>query len=202
MKTAKTTLRKITLLAGLLCALAPLSGHALVTTQRYQNDTDLTNLFLWSDNPQNMSFLGADLSDKKLAGWTVALNTGSFAVLEGPEVKKSLGKFDIEFDYKIAPFTLQFAEVLYNATTGNIGISHEGQLEFNGKKLGKPVARALTSAQITDVNSYFVQGGAVVPVPNSVLLMISAIGFLGVAGRRRSFDVAPASASGPAGARG
>lgn len=180
----KTNYRlKIKLAICVLVTLAPLCSQAAIVTERYKNSTAITDLFLWSDDPTVMTFAGVDLSDKKLAGWS-GLNFGDRMVIEGPEIKKNKGKFDIDFDYTVAPFTLQYAEVMYDAVTSIWTVEATGQLEYNGKKLKKPTANPLSALQSSQIKAHFAPAAAVVPIPSSVVLMLSAIAFMGIAGRK------------------
>lgn len=105
---------RLKLIIALVAILASPGAQAALVTKTYKNSSDITELFLWSADPAGMTFAGVDLSDKNLAAWTTALNLGDRLVLEGPKVKKGkkAGKFNIEFDYSVVPFTFQFAEVL------------------------------------------------------------------------------------------
>jgi len=156
---------------------------AAVSNEVYKNDSDITDLFLWSDNPANVTFSGVHLSDPNLAGWTVMLNSGGALVLEGPEVKKSNGKFNIDFQYSVAPFTFQFAEVMYDTVANSWTVEATGNITFNGKKLVTPYAsNPLGSQQIADITAHF-SPSAAVPIPSSAVLMVSAVGFVGMAAR-------------------
>lgn len=180
---------RIKLIIALLLSLTPLGSQGALVTERYRNDSDITELFLWSDDTSVMTFAGVDLSDPKLAGWTV-LDFGDRLVLEGPEVKMSLGKFDIDFDYSVEPFTAQAAEVLFDEVAATWTLQKTGKLEFDGTKLKKPTANPLSAMQIGHIDAHFSPSPAAVPIPSSALLMVSAIAFLGVAARK---DIATAA---------
>jgi len=159
---------------------------AAVSTEVYKNDSDMTDLFLWSDNPANMTFLNVDLSDPDLAGWAVMVNSGSSLVLEGPKVKKSNGKFNIDFQYSSAPFTFQFAEAMYDTVASSWTVETTGNITFDGKKLFTPYSsNPLSAQQIADITAHF-SPSAAVPILNSAVLMLSAVGFVGVAARSTS----------------
>jgi hypothetical protein len=169
---------------GALITVAALSTQAATVTERYNNDNDITHLFLWSDDPSNMTFVSVDLSDAKLAGWSSNSSlSGEVLMAQGPEVKNSTGKFDITFNYSTAPFIFQYAEVFFQAGDTGPSILDTGMIEYNGKKLLAPTVWILTSAQLNYINASVI-GAAVVPIPSSVYLMMSAIGFVGFATRR------------------
>lgn len=177
-------LTQLAICALLACAAA--NAGADVITDRYKNDTEMTNLFLWATDPTNLSFGNVDLSDKKLAGWSVTINTGDYLVLEGPSIAKSQSKIDIDFQFQVAPFSFQFAEVLYDSAASDIAIQTTGVIAYkisNGK-LDKPSANPLSLAQGADINAYFNPSAAVVPLPGSAVFMLSAIGLMGVISRR------------------
>ncbi|MGR8949187.1 MAG: hypothetical protein ACU84Q_14150 [Gammaproteobacteria bacterium] len=161
-------------------ALVSMAVHGATITEEYKNDSDMTNLFLWSDVPAAMNFVSFDLSDKDLDGWSASiLNSGAHAVLEGPEVSKSKAKIGITFDL-VAPattFTFQFAEVNYDAAADSWTITEFGSIQYDGKKLINPTALAVSGSQLLDIGTQFAPSP--VPIPNSALLFLSAIGFVG-----------------------
>ena len=178
---------RINLIVALLLGSVPLVSQAAVVTQTYKNATEITNLFLWSEDPADMTFVDVDLSDKKLAGWTIPVTFADRLVLDGPQVKKGkkAAKFNIEFDYSAAPFKFQFAEVLFDDATATWALQKTGSIEFKGGKLGKSQAYTLSAAQLGHINDYFsVPAPAAVPIPRSMLLMVSAVAFLGVGSRK------------------
>jgi hypothetical protein len=133
-----------------------------------------------------MMFDGVDLSDAELVGWTSSALASDYVVFEGPEVKKSKGKFVIDFDFDdsvVSTFTFQFAEVLYDGVTETI--QNTGNIEYDGSKLLKPTVNGLSVGQMANITAYFAPATAV-PIPSSVVLMMSAIGFLGIVRRRNN----------------
>jgi len=184
-------LKTKTLLAALL-VLSAFAANAATDTERYKNDADMTNLFLWSTDPSNMTFGSIDLTDAKLTGWSVMHNDGAYLVLEGPEISKSKSKINIDFNFTVAPFTFQFAEVLYDSVGNDIAIEATGMIQYNTKgKLDKPTANPLSAAQGADIKAYFnPSAGAVVPLPGSSVLMLSALGLVGVTARRHQAQAA------------
>lgn len=182
-------MRKITktaLYAILACGFIVANANAAVITDRYKNDAEMTNLFLWATDPTNLSFGNIDLSDAKLAGWSVPINTGAYVVLEGPAIAKSQSKINIDFEFKVAPFSFQFAEVLYDAVGNDIAIQATGLIGYKASngKLDKASANPLSAAQGADIKAYFGPAPAIVPLPGSVVFMLSAIGLVGVISRR------------------
>ncbi|MGR9090397.1 MAG: hypothetical protein ACU85U_07445 [Gammaproteobacteria bacterium] len=120
------TVTRNAIFAVVACGFAIANADAAVVTDRYKNDTEMTNLFLWATDPTNLSFENIDLSDNKLAGWSVVINSGAYLVLEGPAIAKSQSKIDIDFDFKVAPFSFQLAEVLYDSVSSDIAIQTTG----------------------------------------------------------------------------
>ena len=181
-----TTMTKTAIFAVLACGFAAANANAAVITDRYKNDTEMTNLFLWAADPTNLSFGNIDLSDNKLAGWSVAINTGDYLVLEGPAIAKSQSKINIDFHFNVAPFSFQFAEVLYDSVGNDIAIRTTGLIGYKASngKLGKSSANPLSAAQGADINAYFNPAPAVVPLPGSAVFMLSAISLVGVISRR------------------
>jgi hypothetical protein len=180
----KSTHRTLILGVLLLSSLVPFAAAAESVSGRYKNDADITHLFLWSDDLSDMTIANADLSDKKLSGWTIENLSKSLVLVHGPEVKKSTGKFAIDFNVSVAPFRYTFAEVLYNAIGNIVSLQAAGSVTYDGKKFLKPVDGLLSAQQAFDVRTYFSPAAAVVPVPNSVILMMSALGFMGIVKRK------------------
>lgn len=188
-------LTKITTLLITLAALAPLSAQGATTTETANVKSAMTHLFLWSDDPAVMQFADVDLTAPKLAGWSLFSSgdaSGAPLIAEGPAIKKGWSKFDITFNYSSAPFSFQFAAVVFDAVTSTHVINNEGNFTFNGSKLNKAVGTPLSLAQITDVNTHFNPAPAVVPIPDSIVLALSAIGFLGIYSRKSNRRVLPA----------
>ena len=198
MRTRMDTLRnKITWLAALLLV-APLAANGITVTERFTNGNDITHLFFWAEGPvPDMNFVGVDLgnptTDPKLNGWVSSPTPSPFPantfslVLAGPEIKNNLGKFDIDFNHTNATFTFHFAEVLYDgvgAFDETTHIQETGSIFYDGKKLINPTAYALSTGEMLDVTTYFASGATAVPIPSSVVLMMSAVGFMGIASRR------------------
>ena len=159
--------------------LASSAANAATITEEYKNKSDMVSLFFWSDTPAAMTFESFDLSDNDLDSWSASiLDGGVRAVLAGPEVRKKKAKIDIDFDL-VTPattFTFQFAEVSYDAVADFWIIAESSNIEYDGKKLKKPTALALSDSQRSDIDAHFAPSP--VPLPNSALLFLSAIGFV------------------------
>ncbi len=186
MKTRTDKLRTKLIWLAALVLLSPLAAKGATVNGTYMNGTIITQLFLWSANaPLDVTFTIVDPSDPSSdipAGWNVVLPMPNDRLVVQGSGLTAGGDFDITFDYPGSTFRFEFAEVLYDSVNDIVTIQGTGKVHYNGKKFtGTPYT--LSAAQITDINNHMATVAAV-PIPSSVVLMMSAIGFMGIASRR------------------
>lgn len=165
---------KVTNLLGstmLALSLAATSAQAATLNQTFMNEFDANALYFWADDATNLQFAGASFG-ANMTQWTVTANTGEALVLEGPTtVPAASGRFTLQLDYVTRPFSLQWAEVFFDSGVNRILAG--GTLSYtSGGWVGSNV---FTHA--ADVPYQF-SAQAAVPLPQSVVLMLSALVFL------------------------
>ena len=205
-----------TALAFVLSALScGASTHAATLTQAFQKDAGANVVYLWSDDISNMT-LGSVNFGGNMQGWTVqsskpgALvlsgptsgpagtpavphsnngNAGSNGPLNSPAKLAALnvtgsptnGRFDLVMNYKTKPFKLEWATVFFDNVT-NV-VRGFGTLTFAANGW----SNATASTHLVDIPVH--PAAAAMPVPSSVVFMLSALGLLTLDGLRRRATV-------------
>lgn len=164
MNTSRKILR--TALAALVVAGTTGGAEAASYTTWFQNDTTTNAIYLWLTDD---SVSTADMTPKQFkAGssmsawdWT---GTSDSLVLFGPTAAASTGQVQMRFDYT-APFALEWAEVMWSGPTMSLLAS--GTLAFSKGSW----TSSSSFNHIGDMPSPY---AAPVPVPNSLLMLLSA----------------------------
>jgi hypothetical protein len=102
-----------------------------------------------------------------MSGWKVDLSTPARMVISGPTITPGAGRFNLLMNYKTAPFQLEWAEVFFNNIT-NVVLG-AGTLSFNGGGW----SNANVATHLVDIPLH--PAAAAMPVPSSILLMLSAL---------------------------
>ena len=172
----KTACKRIQTLA-LAAMLATFSGvaHATIGNVTFFNDVELNHGFLFSEDPVNLEFLNLTFG-ARMNTWNVELLTPSTVVFSGPTVQPFRGLLKLQFDYQVPPVSFQWAEVLFQNDVVQINAS--GSAIFDPSQRGRQwsTSNAFSAANTAFVTNYLAP--APVPLPNSVVLMLSAIGFM------------------------
>lgn len=195
------------LILGIIISCGSTLAEAAITSETRTVSGDVNAIFLWAVDADDMNF-HADASDfSELAGWTLDRNPGNAAindnsawVLTAPGVANGSGAIgsagatvEIGFDYVVgglfgvSAFQYQFARVLFDGVNANVESSGARTLVRSAiVNSGLNFGPALNAAQFDAIDSYFatMPAAASVPIPNSVLLMSSAIVFIGISRRR------------------
>ena len=164
------TLRTLVVVAALL---AGLDVEASTIQQSFTNDFDTNEIFFFADAPANLSFGGVSFAGATSA-WTVTKNTGSTLVMGGPRAAPAKGLFTVALNYVTQPISFQWAEVYFSGTQRTL--LGAGTLAWNGG----------WSATGTFTHLGEVTASGVVPLPPSVFMLLSALGFMPLLRRRAS----------------
>lgn len=184
-------------------------AEAAITSETRTLTHDVNAIFLWAVDANDVTF-DLDASDfSQLPGWTLdrnptnsATNDDSAWVLTAPGLTHGGGVIsagsttvEIGFDYVVGGFLgvslfqYQYARVLFDGVTANVQASGARTLVRSAiANTGIGFGPALSTAQFDAIDSYFatMPAAASVPIPNSVVLMTSAIVFMGFSRRRQT----------------
>ncbi len=194
-------------LLGVLLALFAVGAQAAITNETRPLAQDLNALFLWAVDPADMTFDSGASDFSTLGGWVLDTNPygapvsdNSAWVVSAPDVATGGGvvaggstTVQIGFDYVVggglfgsSVFQYQYALVLWNGTSATVQASGARTVVRSGLiNTSFGFGPALTAAQTAQIDSYLASlpAAATVPLPNSVMLMASAIAFLGFSRR-------------------
>ena len=183
------------------------TADAAITSETRGFAEDANALFLWAVDPSDMTFDEGASDFSALTGWSLDTNpygaavpNSSAWVLTAPAIATGGGvvtagsaTVSIGFDYVVgglfgaSVFQYQYALVLFDGTDATV--QHSGARTLVRSALvngGANVGPALTAAQFNAIDTYFatMPAAASVPIPNSVVLMASAIAFVGFKRKR------------------
>lgn len=160
-------------IAAVCLAVATGNVNAKALTEDFANAFDVTSIFLWSDDPSNMTLNKASFT-AGMTGWQTTLATGAALVLSGPAIDSGDGRFSVKFKFRKQPFKLQWAEVLFDGTYNQVMGS--GTLQRRGPDW-------LASSTFTHLGD--IPNLAPVPLPSSIALLLSALVFVPMSKLRR-----------------
>lgn len=187
---------------GLILAMATFPVNAALTTEDFTINRTVNTIFLWADDPSDMTFelTGTDFSS--LTGWSLDTSPTSATddsawVFTAPGIEigtgavpaNSVSPITIGFDYVISgansQFRFQYAFVLWDSLTVDVRRSGTQIIRRGNANSNQAIGKPLSAAQFGEIDTYVAAASApaVVPVPNSVVLMASAIAFLGFSRR-------------------
>lgn len=203
------------LILGIIMVFGGGLAEAAVTSETRTVGGDVNAIFLWSADPDDVRFDAAASDFSELTGWTLDRNPAhapqnddSAWVLTAPGVANGSGAIgaasatvEIGFDYVVgglfgvSAFQYQFARVLFDGVNPNVQSSGARTLVRSAiVNTGLNFGPALNTAQFDAIDSYFatMPTAASVPIPNAVILMCSALAFMGYSHRRlaRTLDQA------------
>ncbi len=145
---------------------------AATLNQTFANDFDTTSIYLWSDAPGNMSFAAVGFGSN-MTTWSVQSNTGAQLVLAGSTVAPGAGRFNVTMNFTTTPFTMQWAEVFFSG--GFNVVRGAGTLTYQSAGW----SNANTFTHLADIPQQF--GAAAVPLPSSLMLLLSSLLFVPLA---------------------
>ncbi len=162
----------ITLICSLLgTALTADPASAAFMNQSFLNEFDTTSIHFWSDDATKLAFDRVSFG-QNMGAWSVESNTGDTLVLA------TRGRFSLRLDHDRQPFSMQWAEVFFDGAFNVIRGS--GTLHYSGS--------AWTGSDLfthaLDIPNQF-SSSAVVPLPSSVVLLLSSLLFVPLRGLRR-----------------
>ncbi len=146
----------------------------------YWNDVEMNVGFFFSDDAAELEFNGVTFG-AAMSLWNVDVQTPTHLVFAGPTAPAFAGSVNISFEYYVPQVNFQWAEVLFDGV--NYAIQRSGTLHFDfAQPAGSQLwgTNVFSSANAQFIDNYF-NGpiAASVPVPNSVVLMLSAVAFMG-----------------------
>ena len=172
------------------CALALVlmigaSGAAAATyTGGFFNDVEMNYGFLFSDEVNELEFLSLSFG-RDMSTWNLDVQTPVQLVFSGPTVQPFRGLMNLSFEYKVRQVSSQWAEVLFDGV--NYTIQQSGTASYDStQRRGRQWSGSsmFSSANANAINAYFnAPSTSAVPLPNSVILMLSAVAFMGFARR-------------------
>ena len=109
-------IRRFAALLAVVLAFASYEANATTAQQTFTNDYASNAIYLFADNPANLSFTNATFSGGA-SGWSLTVNTGDELAMSGPVLTPGNGLFNVTFSYTSLPFSFQWAEVLTGTTT-------------------------------------------------------------------------------------
>lgn len=197
------------LILGIIVTFGSSLAEAAVTSEARSLSGDVNAIFLWTVDPGDVRFDAAASDFGALAGWTLdrnpnnlPLNDNSAWVLTAPGVANGNGAIgtasatvEIGFDYVVgglfgvSAFQYQFARVLFDGVNANVRSSGARTLVRSAiVNTGFNFGPSLNAAQFDAIDSYFatMPAAASVPIPNAVILMSSALVFMGYSRRRQA----------------
>ena len=166
---------KIQRFAAIVAVVFGFASHdasASTLQQTFTNDYASNAIYLFADNPVNLSFTSATFSGGA-SGWSLTVNTGDELAMSGTVLTPGSGLFNVTFNYTSLPFSFQWAEVLTGTTTNTVLGS--GTLNWNGSGWS-------TNSAFTHLSA--INPASPVPVPAPIWLLGSALVGLICIGRR------------------
>jgi hypothetical protein len=156
-----------TLIAATMLVGVSGSVHAAKYTTWFQNETTTNAIYLWLTD-ESVSI--ADITPKQfkagtsMSGWDWT-GTLDSVVIFGPTAAAGSGQVQLRFDYT-APFAFEWAEVFWSGPT--IDLLASGTLAYNRGSWS-------SSASFTHVGDMPSPYASPVPIPNSLLMLLSAM---------------------------
>ena len=146
----------------------------------FLNDVEMNNAFLFSDDVNELEFLDVSF-ERAMSAWNVDIQTPAQLVFSGPTVQPLRGLLRLSFEYKVRQVSFQWAEVLFDGV--NYAIQQSGTLHFDSTQPSGAQwsgTNVFSSANAQYIDTYFnLPAATAVPLPNSVVLMLSAVAFIG-----------------------
>lgn len=152
------------------------SAGAATLKQTFMNDFETNAVYLWSLDTSNMSLDGFSAS-ADLGGWKADISSPARMVLSGATVAAGAGHFNLLMNYKTTPLRLEWAEVLFDRV-GTV-VKGYGALGFNGNGW----SNSNVATHLIDIPLH--PRAAAMPLPSSVLMMLSALALITVKGLRK-----------------
>jgi hypothetical protein len=184
-------------LLALLLILGSFAAHAATESVQFSNDAEMNYGFYFSDDVTELQFVDLRLRGQ-MNSWNVDVLTAEAIVFSGPTVLPPRGRMRLTFDYQVPQVSFQYATALFDGA--NYTIQTSGTFMFDSTKSGSNAwskSNAFSNLNTLYVENYFNNlGGAAVPLPNSVVLLLSAIAFVGFTRRESVSGSQPTQTSG------
>ena len=160
---------------------------------------NVSAMFFWIADPTGGAFFDGVETKKAATDWSALFKSNDqLVVLEPPSgdplLMANQGEFKLTFDYTGITADVYWAEVFFNGATPVVNASANAHFDekannANGKDwmiMGSMNDSFLSPAMAKDINTHF--SGTVVtpvPIPSSVVLLLSAIAMVSVTQRRK-----------------
>ena len=157
-----------------------LATHAATQSIRFSNTNEVNYGFFFSDDVAELQFTSLRFGGQ-MNTWNNDVLTPAEIVYSGPTVLPGRRRLQLTFDYQLPQVSFQWATVLFD------GVNHaiQGSSTFTFDSTQRPrnawsSTAAFSAANTLLIDNYFNNpGAAAVPLPNSVVLMLSAMAFAG-----------------------
>ena len=142
---------------------------AATKSQVFHNDNETNAIYLWINDINEASLSSIQLQ-RDASNWDVFVDTGAELFVTGNAIDAGAGRFKVKFDYQTTPFGFEWAEVLW--TNNSYNIQDSGSLFWDGRW---SATNAFSHA--SDILNPNALPNVVnpVPIPNSILLLGSAL---------------------------
>ena len=180
-----------TALTTALLLVAAFCAQAGTETNDFRNQSSMNYGFLFADPSGDMTFTNLTFKND-FAGWTLEPLSASLAIYHGPAVvAPNAGRIRLTFDYVAPAVVLQWAEVMFDSGTMTYDTTASGSAMFDSSLNGAAqwaASNVFSGANGIIIDDYFnAMGASAVPLPSSVVLLLSAAAFLGFS-RRSSLN--------------
>ena len=91
-------IRRFAALLAVVLAFASYEANATTAQQTFTNDYASNAIYLFADNPVNLSFTSATFSGGA-SGWSLTVNTGDELAMSGTVLTPGSGLFNVTFNY-------------------------------------------------------------------------------------------------------
>jgi hypothetical protein len=146
----------------------------------FLNEAEINYGFLFSDDVNELEFLDLTFG-RDMSTWNLDVQTPTQYVFSGPTVQPFRGLMQLSFEYKVPQVSFQWAEVLFDGV--DYAIQKSGTASFDSTQPRRSQwsgSTVFSSANAGLVDDFFsAPAASAVPLPNSVVLMLSAVAFMG-----------------------
>lgn len=184
MKTLKEKIARLIVAASFVTVVG--NAEAASSSETFFNDYASNYIFLFADEHRGNEVLTFDnvTFGGTATDWQADSLSPSLAIFSGSQLSPGAGSFVLDFTYNRNSVSFQWAEVFFD--NGVVNMLGEGTASFRNSRFG-PVwsgSSNFSNANQTFVNDYFANiPAAAVPIPPSIVMLLSAATFVGFSRR-------------------